>query len=199
MDYMNIPREKFQLANEDARIKDKKFATKPVGYFRDAMRRFRKNKSSVIAAVIILILFLYAFIVPFVSDYDVNFRDGYYKMVLPKSKTFASLGWDGCGEQTETQAGYDYYNSIGQEYGTSAVKEVRDSYEENGSSFYKLYVDSYEKVGFVYADLSKDEYFALQDYQNQTGIQVMYPIPANYKTNFIAISSGANLWYELAD
>ena len=76
MDYMNIPREKFQLANEDARIKDKKFATKPVGYFRDAMRRFRKNKSSVIAAVIILILFLYAFIVPFVSDYDVNLRDG---------------------------------------------------------------------------------------------------------------------------
>ena len=27
----------------------------------------------------------------------------------------------------------------------------------------------------------------------------MYPIPANYKTSFIAVSSGANLWYELAD
>ena len=199
MDYMNIPKEKFALASDSARIKDKKFATKPVGYFRDAMRRFRKNKSSVAAAVIILLLFLYAFIVPFVSNYDVTFRDGYYKMVLPKSNTFASLGWDGCGEQTEAQAGYDYYNSIGQEYGTSSVKEVRERYEENGALFYKLYVDSYEKVGFVYADLSKDEYLALQEYQNQTNIQVMYPIPANYKTSFIAVSSGANLWYELAD
>lgn len=199
MDYMNIPIEKFALANEDSRIKDKKFATKPVGYFRDALRRFRKNKSSVAAAVIILFLFLYAFIVPFVSHYDVTFRDGYYKMVLPKSETFAFLGWDGCGEQTETQAGYDYYNSIGQEYGSSSVREVRSHYSENGNDFYKLYVDSYEKVGFVYADLSKEDYFALQEYQNQTGIQVMYPIPANYKTSFIAVTSAANLWYELAD
>ena len=164
MDYMNIPIEKFALANEDSRIKDKKFATKPVGYFRDALRRFRKNKSSVAAAVIILFLFLYAFIVPFVSHYDVTFRDGYYKMVLPKSETFAFLGWDGCGEQTETQAGYDYYNSIGQEYGSSSVREVRSHYSENGNDFYKLYVDSYEKVGFVYADLSKEDYFALQEY-----------------------------------
>ena len=71
----NIPREKFAPAGEDRRITDKKFDTKPVGYFKDAYNRFKKNKSSLAAAVIIMILFLFALIVPFTSNYDVNFRD----------------------------------------------------------------------------------------------------------------------------
>jgi len=199
--YTNIPVEKLKLAERGAKISDKKLDTKPIGYFQDAFIRFRKNKSSVAAGIIILILLLYALIVPFVSNYSVSFRDGYYKLLLPKSKVFSFLGWDGAGKQTESQAGYDYYSSIGQEYGTSAVVEVKSSYvDENlGVPFYKLKVDSYEKVGFIYADLSEEEYFALQAYQNETNIQVMYPIPNSYKTQFIAIPSGANLWYKLAD
>ena len=200
-DFNNIPKEKFEFANADRVILDKKLDTKPVGYFRDAMRRFRKNKSSVTAAVIILLLLLFAIFVPFFSNYTVDFRDGYYKLVLPKSTLFAWAGWDGCSTQTDSQAGYDYYNSIGYEYGSSAVKELKSvTVDSNtGKNTYKFKLDSYEKVGFVYADLSKAEYEALQEYQNNTGIQVMYPIPENYKTNFVAVSSSANLWYELAD
>lgn len=200
MAYDNIPKEKFAFANRGEKISDKKFETKPVGYFKDAFIRFRKNKSSMIAAVIIIILFLYAFIVPFVSPYDVTFRDGYYKCLLPKFEPLAWLGWDGCTTQNEPQAGYDYYNSIGQEYGESAVKEVRNVYTDtNGKTYYELYVDTYEKVGFIYADLSQTEYDALKAYQNETNIQVMYPIPDNYKTNFVSVTSSANLWYQLAD
>lgn len=199
--YENMPKELFQLVGNRGRITDKKLSTKAAGYFKDAWIRFRKNKSSVAAAVIIILLFLYAIIIPFISNYDVKFRDGYYKMVLPKSKAFAFLGWDGCKVQKEGQSGYDYLSSIGYEVGNSAVKEVRDRFVDsnNGTAFYNLYVDSYDKVGFVYADLTKDEYEKLKDYQNETGIQVIYPMPANYKTNFVAVSSSANLWYEIAD
>lgn len=200
MAYDNIPKEKFAFANRGEKLSDKKFETKPVGYFKDAFLRFRKNKSSMIASVILIILFAYAFIAPMVSNYDVNFRDGYYKCLLPKCDALAFLGWDGCTTQNETQAGYDYYNSIGQEYGGNAVKEVRNVYaDSNGKTYYELYVDTYEKVGFVYADLSQSDYEALKAYQNETGIQVMYPIPENYKTNFVSVTSAANLWYELAD
>ena len=201
MDYNNLPKDKFVFAQREGKIADKKLDTKPVGYFRDALRRFRKNKSSVVAAFIILLLFLYAFLVPIFSPYTVEDRDGYYKMVLPKSDLFGWLGWDGCTEQQESQAGYDYYCSIGVEYGTSAVREVRDSSVEpnTGNVNYKLYVDTYEKVGFTYVDLTEEEYTALKDYQNNTGIQVVYPMPANYKTTFVAVTNGANLWYKLAD
>lgn len=199
MAYDNIPKEKFQRANHGEKISDKKFETKPIGYFKDAFRRFRKNKSSVVAAIIILVLFLFAMIVPLFSNYSVTHRDGYYKLALPKCEPLAFLGWDGCTVQNEPQAGYDYYNSIGQEYGESAVKEIRGSYldEKTGKTFYTLYVDSYEKVGFVYADLTAAEYEALKAYQNETGKQVAYPIPEYYKTQFTSVTSAANLWYEL--
>lgn len=201
MDYNNLPKDKFVFAQREGKIADKKLDTKPVGYFRDAWRRFKKNKSSVAAAVIIIILFLYAMIVPLVSHYKVSDRDGYYKFLRPRSKVFSWLGWDGCMNQQESQAGYDYYGAIGFEYGTSAIREVRGSEVDpnTGNTIYQLYIDSYEVVGFTYADLVQEEYDALKKYQNDTGIQVIYPMPANYKTDFVAVSNGANLWYELAD
>ncbi len=200
-EYNNIPIEKLKLAERRENISDKKLETKPIGYFADAFIRFRKNKSSVVASIIIILLLLFAILVPIFSNYDVTFRDGYYKLLLPKSNIFSFLGWDGCGTQTESQAGFDYYSSIGMEYGDSAVKKIKSKYIDTNTEqpYYVLYVDSYDKVGFIYADLSEEEYLELQKYQNETGIQVMYPIPNNYKTGFIAVTNAANLWYQLAD
>ena len=129
----NIPKEKFALAGENRRITDTKFETKPVGYFKDAFNRFKKNKSSLVAAIIILLLFLFALIVPFFSNYNVTFRDGYYKMLLPKSKLFSFLGWDGCSWYTVSQAGYDSYSAIGYEYGGSAVRKASEPIVEEGT------------------------------------------------------------------
>ena len=56
---MNIPKEKFTFVNEGERLSDKKFADKPIGYFRDAWIRFRKSKASVVAAIIIVCIVLY--------------------------------------------------------------------------------------------------------------------------------------------
>lgn len=198
--YLDIPAELFEDAVDTEKISDKKFSTKPAGYFKDAFIRFRKNSSSVAAAIIILILLLYALVVPFFSHYNVSFRDGYYKQLLPKSTLFAWAGWDGCRVQNETQSGYDYLAAIGYEYGDSAVNDVRGTYHDvKGTPLYKLYVDSYEKVGFIYMDLSEAAYKDLQAYQNETGIQVMYPIPANYKNTYTSVTSAANLWYKLGD
>ena len=198
--YSDISAELFEQIDPTTRITDKKLSTKPVGYFRDALHRFRRNKSSVAAAIIILLLLLYAIIIPITSDYDVTFRDGYYKLLIPKWDAFKWLGFDGCKEQLETQAGYDYYNSIGYELNESAVKELREHTKDaNGIDYYRLYVDTYDKVGFIYADLNEAQYLDLQKYQNENNIQVIYPLPANYKTNFVAVTSGANLWYEMAD
>ena len=55
----HIPQEKFAFVQKDARIHDKKLDTKARSYFADALLRFRKNKSSVVAAWILLFLVLY--------------------------------------------------------------------------------------------------------------------------------------------
>ena len=64
MDYMNIPKEKFAFCNDANNLHDKRLETKPVGYFQDAMMRFARNKSSVIAAWIILFLVVFAIVAP---------------------------------------------------------------------------------------------------------------------------------------
>ena len=42
----------------DDKIYDQKFEGKPIGFFRDAWMRFKQNKASVVAAIIILFIVL---------------------------------------------------------------------------------------------------------------------------------------------
>ena len=62
--YQDIPASAFEFVPEEGRMHDKKLETKPVGYFKDAMIRFSRNKGSVVAAFIILFLVLYSIVVP---------------------------------------------------------------------------------------------------------------------------------------
>lgn len=206
--YPNISPDKFKLVQTDAIIKDVKFDTKPVGFFKDAFMRFRKNKSSVTAAIIIIVLFLFAIFVPMVSKYTTTDYDGYYRKVLPKSDTFSFLGWDGSKvEKAYTNLRYDKMMSIGVEKNSTAnnadyvpihkvVNEYEDTVKQGDSyvttKYYDVDIDTYLKVGFVYNNLSALEYFRLQAYQNAANIQVLFPLPQNYSA-----SSDANLWYKL--
>ena len=81
--YPEIPQEKFAFIHKDERIHDEKLQTKSISYLGDAWLRFRKNKSSVVAFCLIVFLLLFAIITPFASPYTVQFRDGYYKSMLP--------------------------------------------------------------------------------------------------------------------
>lgn len=65
--YEHIPQEKFEFAQLDEKLHDTKLKTKSRSYFADALIRFRKNKSSVVAAVIIGLLVLFSIISPIVS------------------------------------------------------------------------------------------------------------------------------------
>ncbi len=183
----HIPEEKFRPAPQGEAHLDDAPVTAPVGYFRDALRRFLKNRSSVAAAVIILILFLFALLAPMLSPYTVSHRDGYYKWMPPK---FAATR-----QQTASQAVYDYHLAIGAEYGGSALRSA----VRTGPGQYSVKIDAYEAVGFLYLDLSRAEYEALTAYEQQTGLQICFPIPANHRTAYLSVSGGANLWYRLAD
>lgn len=196
-----LPKEKFAFAQKDKRLHDTKFETKPIGYFKDAWLRFSKNKSSVIAAWLIVGLLAFAIIVPFVSTMDVSFRDGYYKTVLPRNHFLAKFGfWDGGKTQIETQAGYDYLNAIGQETGRDVIMHIDDILKDNkGITYYTMKVDSYYKLGYVFVNLNVADFEKLMAYQNETGIQIIYPLPNTMQTNYIMGNAGANFWYKLVD
>ena len=83
-EFTNIPKEKFVLVNENKKLRDKELVTKPVGFFKDAMNRFARNKGSIVGAIVIGLLVLFALIVPLFSQYTVAYNDTYYKFTLPK-------------------------------------------------------------------------------------------------------------------
>ena len=195
----NISKEKLEFAPHGEKIFDRKLETKPIGYFKDAWIRFKKNKSSVTAAIIILILVIYAIIVPVFSPFTVETRDGYYATVLPKWDLVAPLGfWDGTTVRNDSKAGYQYYSAIGVESGRHAViGEATVKTDNEGNESYSFKVDSYNKVGYVYLNLTAEEYAALMQYQDENQVQVIYPMPETYKTNYVIGNGGANFWYKL--
>lgn len=193
-----IPAEKFKLVGLDAKIHDQKFETKQVSFFRDALNRFCKNKSSVVAAIIILCLALYAIFIPVFcnTNYsraltDTNYLN--YVKLSPKNSFFAQFGiWDGTKELTLGAANYDYVRAIGVETNTEIIKEMKkELVSENGKVSYVCDVDSYIYNGFTTMTLTADEYQKLQDWQNETGIQVIYPAVSDKSV------SDANVWFEV--
>ncbi|MCM1102521.1 MAG: ABC transporter permease [Clostridium sp.] len=206
MDYANIPKEKFEFYQREGDIHDKKLDTKPVGYFKDAMIRFTRNKSSVIAAVIIFFLVLYALLVPVFgeNDYTRALTDTtylQYARLLPKWDLFAWAGWDGCSDETLSEADYLARNAIGAETGMNPIVEVyRAGYEKEGATsnslYYDVRLDSYVKNGMIYLTLTPTEYEAIQEWQLEHDVQVIYPAVDTKKFKIESQRSDANLWYQ---
>jgi len=77
---IDIDKSEFEFVQQDDKIYDKKFETKPIGYFRDAMTRFAKNRTNVYATVILFTLIFLSIVVPMVTtkrytgqEYEVRF------------------------------------------------------------------------------------------------------------------------------
>ncbi len=90
-----IKKEDFTLAVADDSIHEQKFQTKPTTFFKDSLKRFRKNKSSVVAAYILGALVLLSIFVPIFSSEKVSGSLApEYKNLEPK--LFDGGGfWDG--------------------------------------------------------------------------------------------------------
>lgn len=216
----DIRPERLQLAQRADYLSDKKFETEPISYLQDALIRFRKNKASVVAAWILLVIFLYALIVPVVSPYGVSDREPYYQKILPRNKLFYDWGlpfWNGIRLENVNQSNYDLYAGIGEElakgqgndeYDVDPVKEVVKEYETTStrgkreiiSKNYEIRLDHYRRVGIVERNLTKAEYNRLLKWQDATGLQVIYPAVNNRSASHDARGGAAaqnpNVYYK---
>lgn len=91
-----IKQEDFTLTDVDGSIHEQKFQTKPTTFLKDSLKRFSKNKSSVVAAYILGFLILLSIIVPIVSPFDVTkANDVAFYNLEPKLFNNANGFWDG--------------------------------------------------------------------------------------------------------
>ena len=210
MDYNNIPIEKFRFASEERRTGDKKFDTKPVSYAKDVFLRFCKNKSSVVAACIIVFLLLFSLLVPVfcTTTYSSNLTDTKYLQftkLLPKCDLFKDSGfWDGCYDITVSKAEYLNMRAIEEETGVKVITKVYkadyvDTSSTSKTTFYDLRVDSYYKNGMTFLNLTKEEFESMQKWQDETGIQVIYPAVDETKIKNTAKKTDPNIWFVTDD
>lgn len=190
----NIDKEKFRFVEDKDRLHDKKLETKPIGYFHDAFNRFKKNKGSIVAGVIVILLVLFALIGPFC--YSSNYQASYatdidcqrYQYLLPKISFLEGTGfWDGSSRKTINEATYYRYLGMEEETGYSPIQKI---YGKSGTS-YDVRVDSYHTIDCFQKTLTADQYKALMDWQDENQIQVIMP----YVNNELALMNNMNVWY----
>lgn len=208
----NIPKEKFQLVGIDDRMHDTKLDTKPIGYFRDAWIRFRKNKASVTGAIIILFIVLFAVFAPILSPYDTNFSVTAYSKKLPKNNFLANIGiFTGQKERELSDAAYALRLGIGvaaaDTDGSGAtwadgennqynpVKSMGDEYDTEGKRYRKANIDVYLEEGFRYFAVTDEEYENILAWQEESGLQVLYPMVDIY-SEYCYDAQNANYWYK---
>lgn len=206
-DMMNerIPAEKFTFVQENEKLHDKELQTKARSFFADAMIRFSKNKSSVIAAWILLFLVLYAIFVPIFSQYTADDKDPMYVNYPPFSPYFSQFGFLNGAKTMDSQndRAMSIWKGIGIETGMNPIIRIRDTHEteekKRGQMIkrytYDLEVNAYYAMGIVYRNFSYADYQKLQDWQNETGIQVIYPYVDAEDIN--GISDNPNIWFKM--
>ena len=142
-----IPAEKFRFVGINEKRHDQKFQTKQISYFRDAFNRFCKNKSSVVAAIIIFCLILYAIFVPIFCEtsYSLALTDTTYlkyTKLAPRNQLCVDLGfdfWDGCSVRSLGEQNLVYMKGITAETGHTVVKEIiSEAVDSDGKVMYKL-------------------------------------------------------------
>ncbi|MBE6569038.1 MAG: ABC transporter permease [Ruminococcaceae bacterium] len=199
-----ISAEKFVFHSTEENLHDKKLETKPVTYFRDALNRFARNKASILAFAIIIVLVLFAIIGPIVTPFTVSYEDVNYAYVLPRNELFYKAGihfWDGGQNKEVNKATYDLYRGIQEETGRQVIMTEptlrEEEYMGKTNTLYSFRLDTYDAVGVKFVLLNTAEYEALQKYQDEYGVQVIMPITDPKQRPEAEQDKGnANIWYK---
>lgn len=207
--YEHIAKEKFAFVQNDRNFHDEKLETKSRGYFADALLRFSKNKSSVVAAWIIALLVLFSIVSPLISPYTIDDKNDVYTNFPPFIESVANLNigiFNGAvTHESQNDAQMLYWRGIAEETGMDPliriVGEVETVSKYRGQDrvtvSYKIQTNKYYSVGIRYRVFSYDDFAKIQEWQNETGIQVIYPYVDS--KDICDITDNPNIWYKVTN
>ena len=219
IDILSIPKEKFEFANKGERLSDQKFDDKPISYFKDAWIRFRKNKASIAAAVIIIFIIAFAIFVPIFRPIDVEL-DPYYAKMGPKNSFLSKIGI-ATGTESEDMVenmlifqaskglgaeGYDgknvALNQVPDKY--QVVRKIGQQREKSFTHeviYDSVHYDTYLAVGFLNTTIEQSEFLRIREWEEKEGIRVLYPLIDTESEYYPADVAGqgkeaGNYWYK---
>lgn len=140
-DIPKVDKEKFRFVQQDEKIFDKKFDTKPIGYFKDAMIRFAKNKTNVYATIILFFMIIMAIFVPELTTKRTTGTESHVRYMPPRMPIVENFG---------IARGYD-----------SVPDQVVDR-DTIGT------IDGYPELGLPFADRFDHDFIDISTLENYT-------------------------------
>lgn len=124
----------FVLSQANADIHDTKIKSKPTTFFKDALRRFVKNKSSVAGGIILGIILLLTIFVPIINQNSLDTSNtylSYQTKLAPKLFEAGNGFWDGTTEVKNVAIDFDWdsYYANGT-YDGSPVTTANSTYQK---------------------------------------------------------------------
>lgn len=89
---MELKKEDFQFVQLDENLKDEKFKGEAIGFFKDAMIRFKKNKAATVAAIFIGIIIFMAIFGPAMNPYTYRQQHVEWALLPPRVPGLEKLG-----------------------------------------------------------------------------------------------------------
>lgn len=173
----------FVLIQKDKRVTDKKLETKQTTFFKDALRRFRKNKASVAGSIILGILIVLTLVVPAVSPYNITNVSSSEAFLAPKLFEAGTGFWD--GTRTRERIVYDTVNevpAVSDKYSIAAIKQAIISINVDSEPTLVDTVNAYGFGGVVVlaTDAKIENKDAVMASQN-----VAFDVNGNYKLDVV--------------
>lgn len=145
--YDSFSEERFRLVQSKETIHDEKFKTKPIGFFKDVLLRFSKNKASVFAAAVILIIAFFAIFGPGMNHYTYEEQHTELINMPPKVPFLAKMGIEMFqGGQVLENRNYDNISDPAK-YPEGCILEVMNPRLVNGQRMVDVKVDYYKYLG----------------------------------------------------
>lgn len=197
----DIDKSKLVFINKsDTKITDVPMDTKEIGYYQDAWNRFKKNKASVIAFIIIAILLTFVIIGPYLKSYDLgkgtSNNKAYFANLPAKIPGLENLGiFD--GTKTITRGKKFLTEMYHSEYGHDIIisgmpQELIDNPEaEYPKTELTVRVDFYKYRNYILS--IKDEENNPSAVQTYTEAQFQSALDNNTILEIVNIVSGTDL------
>ncbi len=203
-----IPKELFVYVDNRGASEQTSLPVSNKGFFREAFSRFRRMRISAIALGVILFIALFSVLTPLIISRPDDFMDPYYAKMGPRYAPIADTIGIMHGARTRRLGerglirmlaiGVGAFDSSGavvtpNEADGGKFTPLLSSPELNGRT-YEARVDSYLEVGFIYKTVEREEYARILDFEEKTGLSVLYPLVADNEFN--ADADDANMWYK---
>lgn len=168
----SIDKSKLKFVQMDDVLYDQAFSTNPIGYYKDAWLRFKKNKASLVSVIILGLLILFAAVGPLLVPYNLHSQNTKWsnRLELMPAK-IKGLEWMGFNGHKRLEGYPSTFSHLPEEIIIKTSKPNAEGGVVVTVDYYKYtnYLNSYEK----YTSLSVDEYNKIKEYELSTGETIL--------------------------